>query len=130
MDILKVIGFSIVALVLIIVVKEQRKDVAILLSILAGIFILMFAISKITPVISLLNNLAEKSGMNIEFFKVILKVTGIAYLVEIAKSICEDSNENALSQKLEIAGKVVIIAISIPIITSLLNLLSDMMVLL
>lgn len=130
MDIFKVIGFAIIALILIIIVKEQRKDIAILLSIIAGVFILMFAITKITPVIELLNTLAEKSGINTEFFKVILKVTAIAYLVEIAKSICQDSGENALGQKVEIAGKVVIIAISIPIITSLLNLLSDMMVLL
>ena len=117
-------------LILILTIKEQRKDIAVILSLIAGVFILNFAINKIEPVINLLNTLSEKSGINKEFFTVILKVTAIAYLVEIAKSMCEDSNEKALGQKVEIAGKVVIISISIPIITSLLNLLSDMMVLL
>ena len=130
MDILKVIGFAMLTLILILTIKEQRKDIAVILSLIAGVFILNFAINKIEPVINLLNTLSEKSGINKEFFTVILKATAIAYLVEIAKSMCEDSNEKALGQKVEIAGKVVIISISIPIITSLLNLLSDMMVLL
>lgn len=103
MEILKIVGFTITALFLILIVKEERKDIATIISIIAGVFILLFTISKITPVIDILNNLAEKSGINKEFFSIILKVTAIAYIVEIAKSICEDSGQKALSQKLEIA---------------------------
>ncbi len=130
MEILKVVGFALISLILIIVVREQRKDIAMILSLISGVFILMFVINKLEPVVDLLNVLADKSGINKEFFIVILKVTAIAYLIEVAKSICEDSKEKALGEKIEIAGKVIIISISIPIITSLLNLLTDMMVLL
>ena len=79
---------------------------------------------------TLLKTLADKSGMNKDFFKAIIKATCIAYIVEIAKEVCTDAKQNGLSEKIEIAGKVVIIAITIPIITSLLNLIQDMMVLL
>ncbi len=130
MDIFKVIGFTILSLILIIVVRENRKDIAIILSLVSGIFIIMFAVNKLDEIVNLLNSLAEKSGLNKEFFIVILKVTAIAYMIEIAKSMCIDSKESALAEKIEIAGKVIIISISIPVITSLLSLLSDMMVLL
>lgn len=129
MEILKIVGFALISLILIMVIREQRKDIALILSIVAGIFILIFAVNKLDEVINLLNALAEKSGINKEFFSIVLKVTAISYLVEIARSICVDSKESALGEKIEIAGKLMIISISIPIITSLLNLLSDMMVL-
>ncbi|MBR1883589.1 MAG: stage III sporulation protein AD [Clostridia bacterium] len=129
MEILKIVGFALIALLLIITLGEQRKDIAVILSILAGTFILLFCVSKIQPVIELLNKLSEKSGINKEFFGVILKVTIIAYIVEIARSLCEDSKQHALGEKIELAGKVIIISISIPIITSLISLISDMMVL-
>ena len=102
MEILKVAFFTIISLFLIIILKDQRRDIAILLSIISGIIILIFTISKITPVINLLNTLAEKSGINEEFFKIILKVTLIAYIIEITKSICEDAEENALAKKIEL----------------------------
>lgn len=105
MEILKVIGFGLIALFLTMIVKEQRKDIAMIISIIAGTFILFFVISKITPIINILNSLSEKAGINKEFFRIILKVTFIAYIVEIARALCEDSGEKALSQKLELARK-------------------------
>ena len=130
MEIVKVVFIAIITLFIILTLGKDRQDFAIIISIIAGIFILIFCISKISPIISLLNNLAEKAGVNKEFFKIILKATLIAYIVELARMICKDANQNGLSEKLEIAGKIVIISISIPVITSLLNLISDMMVLL
>ena len=129
MDALKIVGFGIIAVILILIVEEQRKEIAIMISIVASVFIVMFIISEITPIIDFLNNLVNKSGINLAFLKVILKVTGIAYIIEISKNICIDANQNALAKKIEIAGKVIIVGISIPIITALLNIVTEMLVL-
>ena len=130
MEVIKIVGFAIISLILILMVQEQRKEIAILISFVSGICILIAVVNEITPIINLLNSMAEKSGMNSEFFKVILKVTAIAYIIEIGRSMCIDSNQKALAEKLELAGKVIIVSISIPIITSLLNVITEMMVLL
>ena len=53
---------------------------------------------------------------------IILKVTGIAFLTEFGVSICKDSGETAIANKIDLAGKILIIAISIPIISALLEL--------
>ena len=81
----------------------------------------MLSISQISGVINLLKSLASKANINSEFLGIILKITGIAILTEFAVSICQDSGESSIANKIDIGGKIMIITISFPIISSLLE---------
>ena len=52
-----------------------------------------------------------------------MKITGIAILTEFAVSICQDSGESSIASKIDIGGKVIIITMSLPIISSLLEIM-------
>ena len=121
MEIIKIIGIGLISLIIIIILKQYRPEFALYVSILAGIFILVLSISQISGVINLLKSLASKANINSEFLGIILKITGIAILTEFAVSICQDSGESSIANKIDIGGKVMIITISIPIISSLLE---------
>lgn len=121
MDIIKIIGIGLISLIIIIILKQYRPEFAVYVSILAGVFILILSISQISGVINLLKSLASKANINSEFLGIILKITGIAILTEFAVSICQDSGESSIANKIDIGGKVMIITISIPIISSLLE---------
>lgn len=88
---------------------------------LLGILILIFSISQISGVINLLKDIANKANINSQFLGIILKITGIAILTEFAVSICQDSGESSIANKVDIGGKVMIITLSLPIISSLLE---------
>lgn len=126
MDIFKVVAFAIVATILIVILKEQRKEIALMLAIISCLGIIVFAIDELAKIIDLLNSLADKSGINKEFLIIIIKITGIAYIVEFGKNICVDAGQSAIGTKLEMAGKVIIVSLSIPIISSLLTILSGL----
>lgn len=121
MDIAKVIIIALIAVVLIAILKQHRPEFATYASIIAGIIILFFAINEVAPVISMIKNLTEKMGVSSKFFIILLKITGIAYLTEFGSSVCKDSGETAIASKVELAGKILIISISIPIITTLMQ---------
>lgn len=125
MDIFNIIGFSIVSLILILTIKEQKKDIAILLALASGTILLVFTVTKLDNIVQMLNKLIESSGINKEFFYIIIKVIGISYIIEFAKNICIDSEQTALGNKLEIAGKVIIVTLSLPLINSLITSLSS-----
>lgn len=76
---------------------------------------------KLVKVINLLRSISDKSGINSQFLSIILKITGIAFLTEFAVSICKDSGESAIASKIEIGSKAIIIFLSIPIISNLLE---------
>lgn len=126
MEIIKVVGFSIFSVILIIILKEEKKEFALILSIVAGVLILSFAMGKINPILDMLYNLVNKSSINSNFLIIILKVTGIAYLVEFGKNICIDAGQSAISTKLELAGKIMVVALSLPVFNCLISLISQL----
>lgn len=124
MNIFKIIGFGIISVSLIIILKNQKPEMALMCVLSASIIMLLFIVDELTSVIELLNRLIENSTIDTNFLKIILKVVGISYLVEFGKNICNDAGESSIANKIEIAGKVIIVSLSIPIITSLLEIVS------
>ena len=76
---------------------------------------------KISAIIDLLKSLSNKTAINNEFLGLLIKITGIAFLTEFAVSICKDTGETAIANKVDIGGKIIIISMSIPIISGLLQ---------
>lgn len=126
MEVFKILGFAIIATILIVMLNNEKKEIGLVLSIAAGVCILLFTMSKITPIVDMLNALIESSGINKEFLVIILKITGIAYLVEFGKNICIDAGQSAIATKLELAGKVIIVSLSLPLIATLVNVLTGL----
>ena len=121
--IIKIIGIGLVALIIIILLKQYKPEFAIYISLLAGVLILLLVMDQLTQVISLLQSLASKASINSTFLAILLKITGIAFLAEFAVRVCKDAGEGAIASKIEIGSKIIIIAMSIPIISSLLEII-------
>ena len=121
MDIIKIIGIGLIALIIIVIVKQYRPEFVIYVSLIAGALILVLVMDKMGAIIELLTTLSNKTAINNEFLMLLIKITGIAFLTEFAVSICKDSGEGAIANKVDLGGKVLIISMSIPIIASLLE---------
>ena len=121
MDMIKIIGIGLISLIIIVIVRQYKPEFTLYVSLLAGALILVFALDKIGGIIDLLKSLASKTAINNEFLVLLIKITGIAFLTEFAVSICKDSGESAIASKIDMGGKVIIVSMSIPIISSLLE---------
>lgn len=121
MTIFKIVAIGIVAAILIVFLKEQKKEYAILLSIVAGVMLLLLTLTKLEPIVSVIQKLSLNIPIDTSYIVLILKVIGISYLIEFGKDICKDAGENAIANKIEIAGKVIIVSISIPVVTAVLE---------
>jgi stage III sporulation protein AD len=87
-----------------------------LLSLLVGIFIFIFLLDKIGLVIGLLEKLSVQAGVELIFLQTILKIIGIAYIAEFGAQIAKDSGEGSIASKIELAGKVLILVLALPIV--------------
>lgn len=123
MDIIKIIGIALVALIIIILLKQYKPEFAIYVSLIAGALIILLVTDKLTGIINLLQSLEDKASINSTFIALLIKITGIAFLSEFAVSICKDSGESAVASKIEIGSKIIIISMSIPIISALLEII-------
>ncbi len=122
MEIVKIIGIAFSAVIIIIIIKQYKPEFALYISLIASALILFLLLNKISGIVTLLTNLANKmSGTSQEFLKILIKITGIAFLTEFAVSICKDSGESSIASKVDLGGKIIIITMSIPIISSMLE---------
>lgn len=123
-EVIKIIGIGLISLIIIIIIKQYKPEFAIFVSIIAGVAIIYLILNKIEGIINLLKIISNKSGINNEFLELLLKITGIAFLAEFAINLCKDSGEGAIASKIEMGTKVVIMSMSIPIISSLLEVIT------
>ena len=123
MEIIKIIGIAFIALIIIIMLKQYRPEYAVFISILTGVLILFLVMDKLTGIINLIKSIQDKYSINIQFIAILIKITGIAFLSEFAVSICKDSGEAAIASKIELGSKIIIISMSIPIISNLLEII-------
>lgn len=127
MDIFKIISFALIALVLIIIVKEQSKEIAIVLIILSSIGLFIYMLGPLKNILELMTDVVNKTNIDSKYISIIFKVIGISYLIELTKNICTDAGQNALGTKVEIAGKILVVGITIPLITSVIQIINQLL---
>ena len=121
MDVIKIIGVGLISLIIIIIIRQYKPEFTLYVSLLAGGIILLFLMDKISGIVDILTSLSNKASIDSEFLTLLIKITGIAFLTEFAVSICKDTGETAIANKVDMGGKVIIVSMSIPIISSLLE---------
>lgn len=120
-DIIKIIAVGLIAVIIVIIIKQYKPEFTIYVSLITGAIILYMIFGKLQGIINLLQSISNKAGVNSQFLSLLLKITGIAFLAEFAINICKDAGESAIASKIEIGSKVIIVSMSIPIISSLLD---------
>ena len=125
MNIIQIVSIALISTFIIILFKQYKPEFAVLISLFACVFILIFSFEKINLVISMIENMIDSVGINKDFFEILLKVTGIAYIVEFASNLCSDAGEKAIASKVEFAGKIIIVTMAIPIIETLIETITE-----
>ena len=121
MLILKVIGFVFIVLFFSVLFKDKRSDISMLLILAAGLMIFIFCLAQFKEVIEFIKVMSEKAGIDNVYMVIILKILAIAYVSSFASEICKDAGASSLSSKVELAGKLFIIVLAIPILMAVLN---------
>ncbi len=127
MEILQIVGLGIVAAVIIVVLRAQKPEMAVQVSIVTGVVIFLLLASKLSAVLELLEGYADRVEINTVYFTTVLKIVGIAYIAEFGAEVCRDAGESSIASKIELGGKVIIVVLAVPIVTSLLDLITNIM---
>ena len=123
MQVFQIVGLGIISTFLVVIIKDFRPEFKILISIATGAIIFSMLLSEIGYVIETINTLSSRVNINIGYFDTIIKIIGIAYIVEFAAQISKDAGENTIAMKIEFGGKIMIMVLAIPILMSLMDLI-------
>lgn len=121
MNIFVIAGLAISVTAIISVLKEIKPEFTLIISTVFGIIILSSLYSPIKDIISSMYTVAQQTGIKNEIMSPVIKITGISIIAEFAASICTDAGQSNIATKVESAGKITVLAISVPIITQILD---------
>ncbi|WP_306543155.1 stage III sporulation protein AD [Anaerotignum sp.] len=113
--------FGLTGTFLALVLKKENPQFALLTALATGVLLFLQICSPLGELLDMLRQMAEQAGVAEGYFSIVLKVIGIAYLSQFASQLCADAGEGAVAAKIELAGKVLIMAISIPVLTEVLH---------
>lgn len=122
MEVWQIVGLALIVAIIGSVLKEvKRNEIALQLTILTGTIIFVAVLDKIKIIVDLLQSLADQANISSYYLFIVLKIVGVAYLAEFAADICRDADQKALATKIELAAKVGVLVLAMPIIVAILE---------
>ena len=115
MNIAAIAGIGVVAAAIAILIKKQNPEYSMMISIGAGIILLILILSQVTPAVRQMSDLVSAAGMPTEYAGILFKSLGVCFLTQPACDSCRDVGETALASKIELAGKVAILIFALPL---------------
>ena len=124
MEIFKIIGVAFVTAISAILLKSTKPELSFAVTVTGVIVILMFVVDMLQNTVNILSTIASITGIENGLIKILLKIVGVGYLTEFSAGLLNDFGSNAVADKVIVGGKLTILILSLPIIESVLKLMS------
>lgn len=118
MEMIQIVLIGVISAMLYLVLKDIYPSFAFMITIITSILILFLVIKQIGVIIQLLKILADRAMVQTFYLETILKIIGIAYITELGANVTRDAGLNSIAAKIELAGKIFILLLAIPIISA------------
>ncbi|WP_040196964.1 SpoIIIAC/SpoIIIAD family protein [Candidatus Soleaferrea massiliensis] len=126
MNIIMVVGIAIVGVALSLVLKQHKPEFSMLISLGVGAVVLILIVTSFTPILDTIQSLIEDTQMPFEYGAILMKALGICFIAQLASDTCRDAGESAVASKVELAGKIAVILISLPLFEKILSIVGSL----
>lgn len=128
MNIIGICVIAVISSIIAIALKNSTPEISLVLSIITGVIILISIATYLPLFTDKIEALILKTGMNPEYAKILLKAVGICFICQFSSDICKDSGQSALSGKVELAGKILILISALPLIEKILETANSLLI--
>ena len=115
MNMVALCGIVLLAAILCVLLRKYHAEYSIIISLAAGILVLAIVLSRISPAITQIQSLLTATKLSSEYGLILFKALGICFLTQFAADSCRDAGESALASKIELAGKIAIVILALPL---------------
>ncbi len=119
MNITMIVSVALIAAILSIILRQYKPEYSLFISIAAGIIILTAVIAMIDPLIGFVTNITDEAGLSGIYAQILIKSLAVCYITQLACDCCKDAGETAIAGKIQLAGKIAILLIALPMFEGL-----------
>ena len=121
MRIFQILGVAVLGVALALVIRPIRPELSMITGIVTGIAVTLMAVAELTGVVDALRQIALENGIDGGYVGTLLKILGIAFAAQFGVQICNDAGETAVAGKVELCGRVLILACALPAVATALG---------
>lgn len=121
MEIIRICGAGIACVLIALFLKEAKPEYSVYLTVAAGLFILFFTAGKFSYLYETLKKIQQYVPIDTTYMNILMKMIGITYIGQFSAGICKDAGYTAVAGQIEIYERLAVLAISMPILTALLE---------
>lgn len=121
-----VLGIAIVAVAACVLLQKTNPEFSMAVALITGILIFLFVLSSFTPILKTLEYWMNEFHLNNVYFMTVIKTLGVCYLTQLASDTCKDAGYVSVASKVELAGKVTILLLALPLFENLLSLTQEL----
>ncbi|WOC33309.1 MULTISPECIES: SpoIIIAC/SpoIIIAD family protein [Caproicibacterium] len=115
MNVAGIAGAALIAAVFAALLRKSNGEYAMVLRIAAGVLIILEVLQAVVPALQQISALLQTAGVSGEYTGILLRTLGITFLTQFAADACRDAGESALASKVELAGRVSILVLALPL---------------
>lgn len=127
MELMKIAAVGVVCTLVVVYLKNADSQLAGLATVASGVLLLILTVGYAADFLSLLTSLGDYAQIGGQVVKIVIKILGIAYLVEFTADVIDDMGLKSISDKVVLAGKILIITAAFPVIENLIRIVINLL---
>ena len=121
---LKVAIIGVMAMFLAMFLKKDKPEFSMLIVMCTCLIIIGLSLSKLDRIIEQINIIGRYMGDNSVYLTLLLKIIGVTYVAEFSSNLCRDAGYGAIANQVDFFGKLLILAISLPIFEAVIEIIT------
>lgn len=121
MTILQISMIGIAGVFVSLFLKSTKSEFAVIVTVVTGIIIFFYSISRVYTAFDTMNIIKDRINISDEYYMLLVKIVGIAYICEFSSDICKDAGYSLVGDQIQMFGKITILTVSAKVFLNLLN---------
>ena len=126
MEWIGMIGIGLVGMVIAVLLRQYKPEYAVFVSLAVGVLIIGMLCSQLLPVFNEMKEMLSQANLSLEYIGILIKSLGVCYLTQLASDACRDAGETAISSNLQLAGKITVLSLGLPLFGKLLDIVKQL----
>lgn len=127
MEIFKIAAVALVTAFCVVTLREVKSELAMLVGLAGGVIVLLSVVDYFTNIFSVVATIAKRAGLATSVVTLLFKVISVGYVTEFSASVIEDVGMPSLADKVTLAGKLIIVSVSLPVVVKLFEFIAGML---
>lgn len=127
MEIFRIVAIALITAFCVMVLRDVKSELATVVALAGGIIVVLSVVDYFADIFSVVSMIATRAGLAVSVVTLLFKVIAVGYITEFSASVIEDVGLSSLADKVTLAGKLIIVAVSLPVVVNLFEFIVGML---